>query len=101
MKKLLVLLMFLTLLASCGPSRDTEDYNKSVSVKQFLFDHNYTLRIDGIEKTKYSKEFDCNKDSILELVQDGAIISGMIIGQKDKWNKFPDTDVYVNLFAGG
>lgn len=102
MKKILFILMIFALFLTSCSIENKDDYKNSISVKQFLFDHAYTLRIDGVEKTKYSKEFKCNKDSIIELMrQDDFVISGIIIVDKNVWYKFPDTDVYINLLAGG
>lgn len=82
-------------------TQETSEYKNSMSFKQFLFANDYTLRVDGTDITKYDKTLDCKKDSIVELVQNGTIISGMIMADVDQWYKFPDTNVYAKLFSGG
>ena len=93
--------MCLVLLTGCGSPKNTDDYKNSLSVKQFLYDHKYILRIDGVEFTSYSESPDCEHESILELIKHKEVVSGMLLTEINKWHKFNNTDVYVKLFSGG
>lgn len=105
MKKLniiLVIIISLLLVCSCSSYKKSDDYKNSLSPKEFLFHSEYKLRIDGEIFTKYSKTIEFNNDEqLIELIKEDKIVSDLLINKKNKWYKFPNTDVYIKVFTGG
>ena len=104
MKRVLFLFIAALILSSCGPGKNSEEYKNSLSVKEFLFEHNYTLMIDRVRVTKYddSENVNCKGNTVLELNDErGSKISELYLPDKEAWYKFPDTSFYVRIFGSG
>jgi len=95
-------LLFLFL--GCG--QNSPDYENSMSPKEFLYETNYILVIDGKKYTKYidgNLQVNCSRESIIELLdENGKRISELFFKPKenlDIWVSFPNTSIQIKAFT--
>ena len=97
MRKTFYLILFLIFILSSCSSKVIEN---SLSAKEFLFETNYSLIVDGMELTKYDGEklIRLNNGIVVELLNEqGNVISELLLTKHNVWYKFKNTDVNVLL----
>ncbi len=98
----ILLLVMMVLLSSCAKS---QDYQQSLSTKEFLFKSGYSLMIDGNEVTKYDKDTLSifTGDVVMELIaENGTKVTEIFLLKEDKeWTTFPGTAISAKVFKSG